>query len=69
MKPVPPKAPKKARDKVETSESVFLAELALREAGELRRVIGDPRVRVEVPTDGPAAEHTDRLVNQRYHIG
>jgi hypothetical protein len=41
----------------------------LRRARELRRVIGDPRVRVEVPT-GPGPEERPMVpASRRYQIG
>lgn len=41
----------------------------LRRAQEIRRLIGDPRVRVQVPTDGVAGEPTPPPAAKRYEIG
>jgi hypothetical protein len=41
----------------------------LRRARELRRIIGDPRVRVEVPTGSDANERPVIPTSRRYQIG
>ncbi len=38
-------------------------------AQELRRVLGDPRVRVQVPTEGDGENPPPTPASQRYHTG
>lgn len=57
------------KDATKTKTTTDETGSAVRKAQELRRLIGDPRVRVEVPTTGPLDEQSALRIAKRYHIG
>jgi hypothetical protein len=55
---------------IQDAEAARLSELHdLRRAQELRRILGDPRRRVEVPTENTAGQPPITPAAKRYQIG
>ncbi len=57
------------RKKQEEAAGLIAATEDLRKVQELRRLLGDPRVRVEVPVSGGSAEKPDLPIAKRYKVG
>ena len=66
MKPAAPTGQGPPRKQMSASKS---AKPTLQEVLRRRALVGDPRVRVEVPTAKPTAKQSARHSSKRYHIG